>query len=150
MRKKFIASIACYTAILFAFPACEKEDNNPPEKTKTELISQSTWKFSTAFAGSTDVTANVHACLKDNIVTFNANGTGNVNESTNVCSPSYAGNFTWSFQSNETVLFMSAPLFPGGSGTFNLVSLTETNLVVSQDMTIPPYPTTNVKVTFIH
>ena len=122
-------------------------------KTKTELISQSSWKFDHATAsGFGDISAQIPACYKDNVVVFASNGTGTVDESTNVCSPSNAGSFTWSFQTNETMLHLSTALFSGGSGDFTIISLTETNLVVSQQVILPPPPGVQViaEITFKH
>jgi len=147
MNKLILASVLCYTVLLFT--NCDKNDDPPPPapKTKTELISQGTWKFSTAFAGSTDVSnAPQLACFKDNIITFSTNLTGNINEGTNICSPTTAGSFTWNFASSETILHISTVLITGGSNDFTLVSLTATQLVVSQNY--PPIGT--VTVTFIH
>ncbi len=126
--------------IVMSFACSKSSGNNPtPAKTKTELISQNSWKFDKVTAGAYgDVSAYVDACYKDNLFVFAANGTGTVSEGTVVCSPSTAGNFTWSFQSGETILYVSATLFPGGSSSFTLVSLTETNLVISQPVTLPP------------
>jgi len=137
-------------ALSFFISSCGKDDNPAPAKTKTELITQSTWKFDKAMSGGFDVSAFVPACWKDNIAVFVNNGTGTLDESAVVCMPSVAGAFTWAFQSNETILHLSAPLFPGGSGDFTLISLTETNLVVSQNITIPPNPPTDVEFTFKH
>ena len=122
-------------------------------KTKTELITQSSWKLDHATAvGFGDITAQIPACYKDNVVAFVSNGTGTVDESTNVCSPSNAGSFTWIFQTNETMLHLSTTLFSGGSGDFTIVSLTETNLVVSQTVILPPPPgvQVNAEFTFKH
>src|SRR4030095_3773244 len=136
---------------VFFFFACSKSSDNPPPKTKTELLTPASWKFDHATAaGIGDVSALIPSCYKDNIVVFAAGGTGNISEETNICTPSTAGNFTWSFQDNEKKLVLSTSLFTGGSGTFDLISLTETNLVVSQQMTIQPYPATTVEVTFKH
>jgi hypothetical protein len=150
--KKLLFGLTATLILTISMVSCSKDgDDGPPPKTKTELISQQSWKFSSANAGGTDVSGMVDACYKDNLITFNATGgTGNVNEGANVCSPSTAGNFTWSFQNNETQLQVSASLFPGGTGNLELVSLTETTVVVAQDMTFPPFPTTNVRVTLVH
>jgi len=45
---------------------------------------------------------------------------------------------------------MNTPLVSGGSGVFTIVLLNDVNLVVSQNMTIAPYPPTTVELTFIH
>jgi hypothetical protein len=150
MRNKLFA-IAILSSILFF--ACKKKDSDSgggSNKTKPELLVQKSWKFDNAKAGNMDITTSVPACLKDNIFTFSSNLNLTVSEETTVCSPSYAGTYTWSFQNNETVLQVSGSIFPGGSGDFAIVSLDETNLVLSQPMTIPPYPTTTVQVTLKH
>jgi anaerobic selenocysteine-containing dehydrogenase len=123
---------------IVSFLSCEK-DEEVVVKTKTELITSSSWKFDKATAGTFgDVSSYVNACYKDNTFTFAANGTGNVDESTNICSPSSAGAFTWTFQNSESTLNVSANLFQTGSTSFTLVSLTETNMVISQPVTLPP------------
>ena len=132
------------------FIACSKSDSNS-SKTKAELITEGSWKFDHATAsGIGDVSGAIPNCYKDNVVVFVSGGTGNISEGTDVCSPSTAGNFTWSSKDNDATLSLSTPLFTGGSGDFTLVSLTETNLIISQMMTIAPYPSTNVEVTFKH
>ncbi len=149
MRKQFYL-LPILASIIICFSGCEKDKNDTPEKTRTELISENTWKFQSAAAMGMDVSGSIDACIKDNILTISANGTGAVAESTLVCTPSTAGNFTWSFQSNETKIQSSVPLFPGGGTTFDIVTLTETTLVVSQEMTIAPFPPTVVTVTLVH
>ncbi len=149
MKKQLLPLLAGIALISFSLFACSK-DNDTPAKTKTELLTQTSWKFSSAKAGGLDISGNVDACYKDNVITFSTGGTGTVNEATTICSPSTAGPFTWAFQTNETQLNISAALFQGGSGIFNLVSLTETNLVLSQTVTLPPFPATLVEVTFVH
>ncbi len=137
---------------LLIVTSCQKEDDTPLPKTKTVLISQASWKFSNAMVGTSDVSAFLQACQKDNILTFAASGgTGNVDEGPTKCNGGdpQTNPFTWNFQSNETELFISATLFTGGSSTFTLVSLTETQLIVSQVITVGGTPQTAI-VTFIH
>jgi hypothetical protein len=150
MKKQFLLASSTLVLVFLFLTGCEKESDPAPEKTNTELITQSSWKFDKATSGGADVSAFVPACWKDNIAVFASNGTGTLDESTNVCSPSVAGSFMWEFQTNETILHLSAPLFPGGSNDFTLVSLDETNLVVSQNITIPPAGAQNVEFTFKH
>ncbi|HSU26912.1 MAG TPA: hypothetical protein VLJ68_00910 [Chitinophagaceae bacterium] len=144
MQRQFILLLI----ISFLFASCQKTPT--VVVTNTDRISASSWKFDHATSGGVDVTSSVPACLKDNVYVFNANGTGSVDESLSICSPSTAGAMTWNFQTNETILHISAALFPGGANDFTLVSLNTTNLVVSQVMTIPPNPPTTVEVTFKH
>ncbi len=131
------------------FSACKKEK----AKTKTELLTQTSWKFDKAVAtGYGDISSQIDACYKDNNITFVSNGTGNVTEEAVVCSPSTAGGFTWQFQSNETVLQISTQLFAGAGNQFTIVSLSETVLVLSQMVTLPApiSANVNVEVTFKH
>jgi hypothetical protein len=135
----------------FLFSACSKSDDNPSPKTKTELLTQGSWKFDHATAGGTDISnMSQLTCYKDNVMTFSTNFTGTITEGANVCTSPAPANFTWSFQNNETTLRFSFTLFQGGSSDFTIVSLTEANLVLSQQMTIAPLPPTTVEVTFKH
>ncbi|HLG38165.1 MAG TPA: lipocalin family protein [Chitinophagaceae bacterium] len=147
-RQLLFSSLIIVT--LFIITGCGKDDP-APAKTKTELITQGSWKFDNATAsGIGDISGAINACLKDNIAVFTSTGSLTIDESANVCSPTYAGNYTWEFQSNETILHLNAPIFTGGSTDFTIVSITETNLVLSQVMTVAPYPPTTVEVTFKH
>jgi len=146
MNKLILATVLCFTVLLFT--NCDKNDNPPPSN--TDYITKSSWKFSSAKAGGTDVTALVPACFKDNTMLFVANGSGSINESTNVCAPPSPSSFTWVFQNNGTEINMSTPIVSGGSGVFTIVLLNDANLVVSQTMTIAPNPPTTVELTFIH
>src|SRR5215813_13007417 len=105
MKHISVRLIGCLILVSFFFSNCGKDDD-PPAATKTELLARSSWKFKSATETSFgDVSSNIPACYKDNIIVFAANKTGSVDESTNVCSPSSAGPFTWDFQNNETKLF---------------------------------------------
>jgi hypothetical protein len=97
-----------------------------------------------------DVTAQVPACFKDNTMLFLVNGTGTINENSTVCSPASPSSFTWVFQNNGTEINLSTPIVSGGSTVFTIVLLSDASLVVSQSMTIAPYPATTVELTFIH
>ncbi|MBL0154811.1 MAG: hypothetical protein IPP93_15545 [Chitinophagaceae bacterium] len=147
MKKHYSLIIALTFAGFAGLSSC-KQNDTPPPPTKTELMTRMPWFFLSASAGGTDVSNTPQlTCFKDNTNTFATTGQFTINEGVNVCSPSTAGNFTWSFMTSETELNLSAPLFPGGSGTFTIVSLTTDNLVLSQNVTIPPSPTP-VLVTF--
>ena len=100
--------ILVFLSTIILFTACSKDSNDNKPKTKTDLISQASWKFNSASAsGFGDVSSQIPACYKDNTYTFVSGGTGTVDESTNVCSPSTAGSFTWNFANNETGLHIS-------------------------------------------
>ena len=147
MKKQILSFITSLAIPVLFFTNCKKEDSPPPpSKTNTQRMSESPWKFSTAFAGSTDVSNLPQlTCFKDNILTFSINLTGSINEGTNICSPSTAGAFTWNFASNETIVHISTVLISGGNNDFTLVALTDTQLKVSQVINAQ-----TVVVTFIH
>ncbi len=142
----FLLSLTAFVVL----PGCSKDSDGPATKTKTELLAESSWKFDKAVADAPygDVSAYIEACYKDNILTFLANNTGTLDEGATECSPSSAGTFEWSFQSNETILRILATIFPGSTSDFNLVSLTATQLVISQNVTLPPPVSVSTNVTF--
>ena len=151
MKKQLLLTLSRLALVFLFITGCEKESDPAPEKTKTELLTQGTWKFSSATVGGSDVSAFLQTCQKDNILTFVSAGTGTVDEGLTKCNAGdpQTSSFTWSFQSSETVLFISTTLFTGGSSTFNLVTLTETQLVVSQNVDVSG-SNQNAVVTFIH
>lgn len=101
--------------------------------------------------GGTDVSALLQTCQKDNILKLNANGSGTLDEGPTKCNGSdpQTSPVTWSFQNGETQLQVSTILFTGGSNLFNIVTLSETQLIVSQTITVGGTPQ-NAMVTFIH
>jgi hypothetical protein len=151
MKIQYSRFLAILLAATLVLNSCKQSEDAPPP-TKMDMMTRQPWFFLSASANGTDVTSNsFFDCFRDNTTTFSTSGSFTITEGTVVCSPSTAGTFTWSFQSGETQLQLSAPLFPGGSNTFTLVSLTETSMVLSQNVTIPPSPTPIlVSVTFRH
>ena len=152
MKKQFRFVLASLFTALFFFSSCSKNDNTTPApKTKTQLITQGTWKFSTATVGGTDVSAFLQTCQKDNILTFAVAGTGILDEGITRCNlgDPQTNPFTWNFASGETILHISTVLFTGGNSDFTLVSLSETQLVLSQMITVSG-TLQNAVVTFIH
>lgn len=150
MRKQFFLTTCLITLAFVFITGCQK-DEDPPAKTKTELLSQSTWKFSAAAVGGSDVSAFLQTCQKDNILTFASAGTGTLDEGATKCNAGdpQTSPFTWSFMTSETVLHVSTVLFTGGSSDFTLVALSETQLIISQNVTISG-TSQNAVVTFIH
>jgi len=153
MKKIFSLTGWSLLSLTIIMLSCSKDgdDNTPAPKTKTQLITQSTWRFSAATVGGADVSAFLQACQKDNILTFASIGTGTVDEGPLKCNAGdpQTSPFTWNFLSNETQLFISTTLFTGGSSTFNIVTLSETQLIVSQNITVSG-TTQNAVVTFVH
>lgn len=145
---KFILPILS-AVVLFA--SCKKDSNDTKQKTKTDLLVQGAWKFDNANVGGADVSSLIQGCQKDNTITFAAGGTGTLDEGATKCNSSdpQSDPFTWNFATNETVLHVSATLFTGGSSDFNIVSLTDTELVLSQNINISG-TSQNAIVTFKH
>jgi hypothetical protein len=146
MKKQFPLFSTVFIATIFTLSSCQEDDNLPVIKTKTQLITSASWSFEKALQGTVDISAQVPICYKDNVVSFTSSTAGTVNNPV-VCTPTDTtpATFTWSFTSGETVLSLNAALFPGGSNNFNIVTLSETSLVISQDVIIPPLTTpTNV------
>jgi hypothetical protein len=129
MRKLSLNLITCTVFFALLFTSCEKETT---VKTKTELISQSTWKFDHATSSGFDVSSLINACIKDNIITFSSNGSGTTDEGPTKCNAGdpQTQNFTWNFITNETVLNVNAAIFAGQSGNFTILALTETSLAL--------------------
>lgn len=150
MYKQLFSLAIASAFFMTAGTGCQKDKETP--KTKTVLLTQASWKFSSATAAGTDISNNAAiACIKDDVITFTAAGAGTITEGTVVCNPTTAGSFTWSFQNSETQLQMSSGIYPAGSGLFTINTLTETSLVITQDVTIPPSPTAiPVTATYIH
>jgi len=152
--QKQLFSFTLFLVIAFVFvTGCGKDDNPVVVKTKTQLVSQNTWRFSSATASGTDVSNQdppFAACRKDNILTFAVGGSGNVNEGPTSCNPAENNSFTWNFASSETILHVSIALYPNAPNDFTIVSLTETNLIVSFPYTPPAGPSIQIVITFIH
>ncbi len=150
MKKQFSLLLSALSLSLIIFSGCDKDEEIIP-KTRTELITAGSWRFGAAMVGTTDVSASLPTCQKDNIMTFLAALTGNVDEGPTKCNAGdpQTNPFTWSFQSNETVLNISTILFTGGSNNFTIVALNESQLVLSQIITVGGTPQ-NAVVTFLH
>ncbi|HEY0434027.1 MAG TPA: lipocalin family protein [Chitinophagaceae bacterium] len=135
MKSIYTLCIAC--SVLLTFAGCKKSSDSKP-KTKTEIISQSSWKIDNAKVSGIDVTSSLDACEIDNILTFSSNGTGTLDEGATKCDASdpQSNPFSWNFASNETMLHISTVVISGGSSDFTIVTLNDTQLVLSQDVDI--------------
>ena len=150
MKKQVTLLIVFIAANFFIYSSCNKNDYNPPApKTKTQLITQSTWKFKSATVGGSPYT--FPSCQTDNILSFSTAGTGTVDEGATKCNAGdpQTNNFTWVFQNSETEILLSAPIFTNGSNTVTVNSITETELVLSMPVSTPG-PVLIVQVTFQH
>lgn len=98
---------------MVAIQACKKSSSS--SKSKTELLTQTSWKFSAATVNGNDASNYIDACQKDNIYTFVSNGSGNVDEGPTKCNSGDPQTipFTWNLATNETVLHLSTTFFSG-------------------------------------
>jgi hypothetical protein len=153
MKKQLGFLIVLITANFFIYSSCHKTYNPPVPKTKTQLLTQATWKFKSATVGGTDYSSSLLVCQKDNIYTFLVTGTGTLDEGPTKCNPvtdPQTSPLTWNFASGETILHISVSLFSGLGNDFTLVSLTETELIISIVYTPPAGPSLTVVITFQH
>jgi hypothetical protein len=149
MKKQILSFITCLAISIFLFTNCKKEDDNPPppSKTNTQRMTQSPWKFSAATVSGVNVSGSLQTCQKDNILTFSTAITGSMDEGATKCNAGdpQVNPFTWNFANNETIVHISTVLFTGGISDFTLVSISDTQLVLSQVIN-----SQTVVVTFIH
>ncbi len=152
MKKLLSFLCVLIAANFFISSSCNKSDDPPPPKTKTELLTTGSWRFSSATYNGADASGYLQACQKDNFYIFLVAGTGTVNEGPTTCNVGDppTSSFTWNFATNETILHVNAPFFSNTSNDFTLVSISETQLVVSTLYTPPVGPSITVTVTFVH
>jgi|SRR6218665_594217 len=158
MKKHLLSFMALAVLFPAVLSGCSKDDDDDNSgETKTELLIRSTWKLDKAEAGI-DITSLFETCEKDNTITFTAasnsatSGSGTLDEGPTKCNSGdpQSASFTWELVSNGTVLRSSRALLEGGSTDFNIITLNGTNLVLSQQMTVDPYPATTVTLTLKH
>ena len=152
MKKQLSLLTFMFFACFFVFYSCSNKDVTPVPKTKTELLTQSSWKFNNAKANGSDASGYLQTCQRDNIYTFAASGSGTIDEGPSKCNGSdpQTTPFTWNFASNETIIHISVSLFNNTNNDFDLISLTDTELIVSTYYTPPIGPSVLVTITFQH
>ena len=149
---KELKSILAISLLAFFLANCSKSsDNPPPPKTKAQLLTQASWKFDNAKVGGVDVSALLKPCEKDNVIVFVSPSTGTLDEGASKCNSADPQTvpFTWNFANNDQTLHVSTVLFAGGSSDFTIVDLSETQLILSQIITVSGTPQ-NAVVTFKH
>lgn len=150
-----------FLPVLFLAIGCDKndDDDTPSGKTKTQILSESTWKFQAAGIDvdkngtwETNLVAFIPDCAKDNTLKFETNGTGISDEGTVKCSgnTNQTTPFNWTFATNETVINITGNAVLGYGGQYKVVSLTDTKLSLSKDTTLPQLGTQTVIADFVH
>lgn len=148
MKKQILSLVSCLAIWVLLFTNCQKDDTPPPaSKTNTQRMTQAPWKFSSATVSGVNVSSSLQTCQKDNILTFLTGVTGSMDEGATKCNASdpQTSPFNWNFANNETKVHISTVLFTGGITDFNLVSISDTQLVLSQVINAQ-----TVVVTFVH
>lgn len=127
--------------------ACSKSGST---KSKTELISSATWKFSQAGLdnngdGTIDVAAPsglVEACVTDNLVTFKSDKTGVVDEGATKCASTdpQTSAFTWALSADETQITFSGALVAGIGGDAKIIEISDSRFVLSKSIAVSGFP----------
>lgn len=139
---KRIPLVFFFFLIIAAVQSCDKKEDNPDVIT---LIVQAPWKFGKATASGTNVSAFIESCLKDNLLIFQKGtpkNTGTVNEGATKCNPMdpQMVDFNWDYDANFKKMTLtgvgggSVPILPGGSNEFTLVRVSQTEMVLSQNV----------------
>lgn len=151
MKKYLLFLYLAIPALALGILSCNKDDDggNTP-KTKRELLTQASWKYKSATVNGAAFNS-FPTCETDNTVSFSNPNSGVRDEGLTKCDPGdpQSTPFTWSFQNGETEILLSSGLFTNGSATVTLVSVTETELVISFAYSTPG-PIFFVQVTFQH
>jgi hypothetical protein len=150
--------VLAFLSIGFIMYACNKDDDDDKtsgDKEKIQLITSATWKYDTAAIA--DNSGNpvtplpsgvIETCDKDNTITFKSDSTGVLNEGTTKCASTdpQTTNFKWWFKENGTVLYTPDNIFGSSAftGDFKVLELSATRMRVSKQVTVAPYPTTNI------
>ena len=134
---KYLGLISLATLLIFG--ACsKKDDDNPPEKTKTELLTAGFWKVTAMtvdpginFGGTiiTDFYAQMLDCQKDDLTKFETNGKITDDEGATKCDPNdpqTTNNGSWVLSADGKSITIS---YPGDDPiTFDISTLDETTL----------------------
>lgn len=150
-----------FLPILFLATSCDKDDddNTPAGKTKTQTLTQASWKFETAGIDvnkdgtiDTDLSSQINACYKDNTLKFETNGSGTADEGATKCTSgaSQTTTFNWVFASNETQLNITGNAVLGYGGQYKIVTLSDTKLSLSKDTTLPIIGASTLVANFNH
>lgn len=143
MKQALYTAIACLALVTFA--GCSKDDGGS-SKSRTELITQSSWKYESAgidadrngIVDSPLPPGMIDPCEMDNLITFNANGSGLVDEGPTKCnggSPQTVP-FSWSLKDNEQTIVFSGMSFGGLNGDVKLKNISDRQMELHKDVNI--------------
>ena len=135
MKRTFIIYLIALIAVIEIFFSCKKENDESTGKTKTELLTSGSWKYTACIISPaydyygngnpvTDIYAIMEPCEKDDFETFKTNGIWEYNNGPTKCDPSNPQiiySEPWSFTSNEAKVMV-------GTVECTILELTETTL----------------------
>ena len=83
-------------------------------------------------SGGADVSGFIPACQKDNIITFQATGIGNLDEGATKCNSGdpQSVNFNWTLTDSGTKLNVTGGVIAGQSGSFDVIILNDTQMIL--------------------
>jgi hypothetical protein len=147
----FLSSVAMALFTIGCSKDNDDDDNGPSER--MQLITSAAWKYDNA---QIDINGDENGdqalppglledCDKDNIITFNSDSTGTIDEGPTKCDVSNPQTvpITWEFKDNEKVINIPENIFGSFSGDAKIKTLTATKLtLVKQVQITDPIPAT--------
>jgi len=137
--KQALLALVC---LLVISVGCKKSNS----KSRTELLSQASWKYSDAgldangdgIKDSPVPPGFLLACDMDNTLTFKSDNTGVVDEGSSKCDPAspQSAPFSWTFKDNEQVITFTNISFGGLNGDVTVKSLTEDELTLYKTVNV--------------
>ena len=136
--KKLLLALFAFTVLFSACKDDSGDDGGTTAKTKTDLITEGSWKISAATSDPpivilgvefSDFMAMMDECDKDDLTTYMADGSGTFDEGATKCDPAdpQTENFTWKFINNEAGIVQDGD-------TFEVTSITETEMKLQATM----------------
>ena len=157
MKYLYKLSFLVALASLLTLGSCSEDENEPP-KSDAELIGSGiAWKFSAVTAAGIDASSYIDDCYLDNLLTFNyqpPTNVGVVDSGATKCDDSapQTTDFTWEYDESTKVLSVDTEVIeiPGAVGEIKVVSVSATQLVLSQSVSLPGFGTQEVVLTLVH
>ncbi|MEB2776652.1 hypothetical protein SYJ56_15110 [Algoriphagus sp. D3-2-R+10] len=143
---------------LITLGSCSEDDDKDPPKSDAELIGSGVaWKFSTVTASGISIASLIDACYLDNLITFNYETnikSGVADSGATKCDDSepQTEDFTWDYNDSTKILSVDSDAIdiPGATGDLKVVSVTTSQLVLSQNIVLPGFGTQEVTLTLVH
>jgi hypothetical protein len=156
--KPAVLQILTFSFLLICAASCRKSAVDAPAlpKSKTVLLTQTSWKIQSVALDQNkdgisdgDATSYILPCKLDNTYTFKTDGTGTMDEAAAKCNETdpQTQPFTWVFKNTETIL---SGTFSFTNGDATIVSMNDTNLVVTYDDNLGTPTTYHILATLQH